>query len=145
MHKTYDLNKVILLLNGVRIRGFADGDVITVKAKADLWSLDVGADGEAVRSRINDRSADVEIKLGYGSASTAVLDAARKIDEQLGTNSVAFMLRDTASGTQVICADVWQKRIPDVVFGQKPGARTFMLEGSDFNVDHNGLIGSGGA
>ena len=58
---TYDPTKMVVVVGGVIVSGFADGDFITAKRDEDLYMKRVGADGHVARARNGNKSGTIEI------------------------------------------------------------------------------------
>lgn len=142
--KSFDLTKVVFTIDGVPITGFQDGDAIVIKADADLWSKTVGADGEVVRSRVNNPAGSVDVNLLYSSMSNSYLNTIKALDRALGQGTVAMQVVDLASGTTVIVPQAWVKRQPDITFGREAGPRTWTMDASRIEVVDRGIPGFGG-
>lgn len=72
--KDYSFLNTILLVNGVEISGFDEGDdVITMARLGDSASHSIGADGEMTVSISADRSGNVVFRLRQRSESNAYL------------------------------------------------------------------------
>ena len=80
--KNLDPKQVSIAFGPVLISGFADGTYVSVERNEDSFSLMVGADGEAARSKSNNLSGRVTVTLMQTSASNALLSAIAQVDER---------------------------------------------------------------
>ena len=54
--KTYDADQVSVLINGIELKGYADGEFLRIEQEGADFTDVVGTDGEVTRSKTNDRS-----------------------------------------------------------------------------------------
>jgi len=128
--KTYNSREVSLTLGAYSIdSGRAAGDFVTTKMSAELYKKSVGADGEVTRSKVNDRSATITIKLMQTSDGHAVLTGLAAAG-RLSRNSediVPFQLRDRNGGLVESAESCWIEKEPDSSFGAEAGEREWTL------------------
>jgi hypothetical protein len=109
---SYNLNAVSCVVGGALISGAAEDGLVEIEFDDDAWTLTKGADGTAVRSKTNDRSATVTIRLMPGSPSNLVLQAIFAADELSGLGAVPFALRDPSSNDTFTSAGLWVQKLP---------------------------------
>lgn len=105
--KRYSFNDVVMLVNGVEITGWADGDdVIQVKRRTDSISDKVGAGGDMMASVSADRSGEMTFKLQQTSGSNKYLKNLLALMENSNQTFVPVTVtmqdtyrRDLASGS----------------------------------------------
>lgn len=73
--RTHDFSQYVLTIGGVIIGGFGDAGGVEFEMGADIGEDGVGADGEVVFSRNNDRRMYVDITVKQTSAGHARLHA----------------------------------------------------------------------
>ena len=90
----YDPKKVQLVIAGLTITGFADGDKIKAEpvTKEDMKSF-VGIDGDVVFAKVNDDRYTVTFTLYEESPSNKVLGAMSKVP-----TSFPVMIKNTSAG-----------------------------------------------
>ncbi|MEW6525086.1 MAG: DUF3277 domain-containing protein [Spirochaetota bacterium] len=90
----YDPKEVRLIINGLDVTGFAEGEKIKIEpvTKEDYKSF-VGVDGEVSFSKVNDDRHTITFTLKEESPSNKVLDALRKLP-----TSFAVMVKNTSAG-----------------------------------------------
>lgn len=104
--KNYSFNNVILLVNGVEIEGYDEGDdVITLERLNDSAAHKIGTDGEMTVSMSADRSGTVRFRLMQTSDSNPFLSALVNLQENGAFVPVFVQMKDVnsddfASGTQ---------------------------------------------
>lgn len=126
--KTYDFKQVSVSIGGNLITGFAEGDdAIKVTPDADDWSLSVGADGEASRSKSNNAAATVVITLKQTSDANDVLMGLRNLDRATGKGAVPVFIKDS-SGRALHSSDKgWIQKLPEATYGANAGNREWTL------------------
>lgn len=132
--KTYDPKKVVIAFAGARLTGFADGSMVKVTPRADLYSYKKGTDGEGARVRMNDRGGEIEIVLLWSSSSLDYINAKMAQDEANDTGSGVFTVNDERSFTLLNASSAWVKRRPDVEFSNELGSRTIVFECEDIET-----------
>jgi hypothetical protein len=112
----------VLVVNGVPITGFADGDdAISFKRLTDSASHKIGADGLMMVSLSADRSGEVDIKLFKTSLSNAYLNGLLAAQESPG--GVAFVpiyvtALDVLRQDMGVGSAGYLKKVPDLQFGE---------------------------
>lgn len=105
--KRYSFQDTVVLVNGVEITGWADGDdAIGVKRRTPSISDKVGAGGEMMVSVSADRSGEIVFKLQQTSSSNKYLNQLCELQEAAGAQFVPVTVllqdtyrKDTATGT----------------------------------------------
>lgn len=96
--KTYSLRNTALIVNGVEIVGYDEGDdVIKCERSKDSAQTKVGADGEMTASFTSDQSGTVMIRLAQTSDSNAFLQALISAAEQGRFIPITCLFKDTVS------------------------------------------------
>lgn len=128
MALNYDPKRVKFIFGGVLIQGFADGSFISIEHNADLFSLAVGADGEGVRSKSNNRSARITLRLNRGSSSNVALQAALTLDRNTLAGSLPLAITDLSNGTVHAAEGAWVVRDPNHDYQAEAQAIEWVLE-----------------
>jgi len=136
MTTTYDPAKVDMILNGVRLTGFASGTFISIEYNADSWSTQVGADGEAVRSKSNDQSAQVTVTVLPGSPANAILGGLKALDDADNRGAAACMIKDPHSNTVHLSEGMYVKKEPNTVYAVEGQAKEWTLETGRLKAAH---------
>ena len=125
--KTYDFKQVQCILGANILTGFADGDAISMEYESNLFNLTVGADGEATRSKTNNRSAKVTIKLLKTSTANDILNEFYQSDLLSNGGVFPFMLKDS-NGVELHAAEkMWIEKEPSAPFGVDAPQREWTL------------------
>lgn len=132
--KTYDPKSLSIIVGGHIVSGLDDGEFVKVTRNNDAYTTKVGADGEASRTKNNDKSGTIEITLLQSSASNDVLSGFALADEINNGGQVPVLMRD-ANGTTVVATDsAWVKKMPDLSMGKELGNRTWVLECGSMDI-----------
>lgn len=140
MAKTYDFKKVAVLVGGVPISGFIDGDAVTVEMADDQWEMVTGADGEATRSKKNNYSGTITIRLQASSLSNDYLQGLQKLDEATGLGQVPIMLKDLFGTTLVFAPQCWVKKSPGATFGRSNSQREWAFDSGKILINLGGNL-----
>lgn len=134
---TYDPTKLTVIVGGVIVSGFSDGDYITAKRDEDLYTKRVGADGHVARARNGNKSGTIEIKLLQGSPVVSEIAALVALDNFLFDGDVLIPISIVSPGTAaelVVSTQSWLKTAPEMVFGKEVGERTFVFDCADLKL-----------
>lgn len=107
MARTHDLSQVVLSIGGIVVGGYAGDGGIEYENGADVWSKKVGAMGDAVYSKIGDKSLDGAITVLQSSLAYRQLAALQQAQERaLGKIApLPFIMYDAITGTKVTSID----------------------------------------
>lgn len=134
---TYDPTKLTVIVGGVIVSGFSDGDYITAKRDEDLYTKRVGADGHVARARNGNKSGTIEIKLLQGSPAVSEIATLVALDNFLFDGDVLIPISIVSPGTAaelVVSTQSWLKTAPEMVFGKEVGERTFVFDCADLKL-----------
>jgi hypothetical protein len=96
----------------------------------DSYTLQVGTDGEATRSRTNNRSHTITLTLMQSSDINDLLSAVHTIDiNSAGGAGIGPLIVKDGSGRALYIAEkCWVKKPPAVEFGREAGPREWVFE-----------------
>lgn len=140
MAKTFNLKRCLITVNGVPVSGFADGDAVTAARNEDSYSLTIGADGERLRNRSNNNSGRLTFNLMYSSPLNTVFQGLNTLDESTGLGQAAILITDLNSGSSAFAAQAWVVKPPDLTLGMEAGAREWVFETGDLQLNHAGIL-----
>ena len=138
MLKTYDFAKVAVIVAGNIMSGFADGEVVTVERNEDAFSLQVGAEGEATRSKSNNRSGRSTLVLQQASESNAILSGLFKADELAGNGLFPVLIKDNSGNSLHAAEQAWIVKPPAASFGMESGSREWVIETDNLQMFDGG-------
>lgn len=97
MSDMYDPKKVQLIINGLTVTGFSDGDKIKIEpvTKEEFKSV-AGVDGDVSFTKVNDDRHTITFSLKEESPSNKALDALRLLP-----SSFAVMVKNTSAGKYI--------------------------------------------
>jgi hypothetical protein len=125
--KTYDPAKVELVVAGVPISGFASGTFISMARAADAWSKVVGASGEVIRSKSNDRSGTLTLTLLQSSLSNDALSELASLDELSNDGVGPLMIKDLSGRLLLQAESCWVQKVADVNRGSEQENMEWMI------------------
>ncbi len=134
MAKTYDASGVSVSFNTYNLTGFAEGTFITVSKNEDAFTQQIGADGEGVRSKTNNRSGTITLTLMQSSDSNETLSQIYYLDKLSNTGSGAFFIKDTNGTTLVLAKSAWIRKMPDIEFGKESSNREWVFESDSLEM-----------
>jgi hypothetical protein len=131
--KFYDADQITVVIAGIPIAGYADGEFLNIAQESDAFSDVVGTDGEVTRSKTKDHRATVTLKLMQTSDSNDLLSALYNTDRGAsnGAGVGAFLVRDR-NGRSLYTGDAcWISKAPDLSFDRAPTAREWTIRVAD--------------
>lgn len=94
--KTYSFLSLVVLVNGIEIDGFADGDdAIQVERRVDTGTDRMGADGQMFYTQSADKSGEITLRLLPGSDSNKYLSDLCKEQESGIFAPISVLIQDT--------------------------------------------------
>lgn len=117
--KHYSFLNVVLLVQGVQIDGWPEGDdVIVAERLSDTSNHSIGCSGEMVMSLSNDRSGSITFKLRQNSESSELLTGLITAAENGAFVPVYCQIRNTEGGELVSGTAGFVVKPGNVQFGQ---------------------------
>lgn len=132
--KTFDIKQVSIIVGTRPMTGLADGTVVTVRRNEDAFTLQIGADGEGVRSKSNNRSGQIELNLQQGSDDNDFLSELAISDEVANGGVVPILVKDNLGNSLYGAESAWVRKVPDSEFARETGTRTWLFETAQLNV-----------
>lgn len=138
--RVYDPKQVVIAFGAIPVSGFADGTFLNVEQNEDAFSLQVGTDGEACRSRSNNNSARITFTLMQSSLSNDLLSAQHELDKALplGAGAVPLLIKDLSGRSLFTCQKAWIVRYPSAEFGREATGREWVIETDALIAVHGG-------
>ena len=117
--RVYSFKNLTLLVNGVEITGFADGDdVLNAARRADSATDLIGADGKMMVSLSTDKSGEFTFRLQQTSASNKYLNSLLNLQEAFDTFIPVNVLCQDSYRNDVATGTVgYLKKSPDMTRG----------------------------
>ena len=138
---TYDPTKLVVIVGGVIVSGFIDGDFITAKRDEDLYMKRVGADGHVARARNGNKSGSIEIALLQSSPAVNEIAALVALDNFFYDGDILIPISILSPGTNaelVVSTQSWLKTPPEMVFAKEVSDRKFIFDCADLKLSLGG-------
>jgi len=127
--KTYNPSKVLVIMNGVPLSGFADGTFINITQMNDGITTIVGADGEIARAINTDRRCTVTVTLNQTSPGNEALSGMYSIDLLTCGGIVGpLMIQDLCGETIFMASQAWVVKPADVEYAKTITNRAWQIE-----------------
>lgn len=93
----YDPKQVRVIVNGIDITGFAEGDKVKIEpVTKEMYKSVAGIDGDVCYSKVNDDRHTISFTLKEASPSNKILDALRKLPA-----SFPVMIKNSSEGKYI--------------------------------------------
>jgi hypothetical protein len=138
---TYDPTKLVVIVGGVIVSGFIDGDFITAKRDEDLYMKRVGADGHVARARNGNKSGSIEITLLQSSPAVNEIAALVALDNFFYDGDILIPISILSPGNNaelVVSTQSWLKTPPEMVFAKEVSDRKFIFDCADLKLSLGG-------
>jgi len=124
----YDPDQVSVIVNGLALDGWADGEFVKIEQNSDQFTYTSGTDGKGVRSKMLDASAKITLSFLQTSTANDFLSVLLNGDllAHNGAGVGAFMVRDRG-GRALFSGQVWVSKAPSVSFDREATVRVWEL------------------
>ena len=123
----YDFKQISCVVGTGILTGFADGDGIVITPDSNAFNLTIGADGEGTRSKTNNESATVKVRLQKTSLANAVLNDYYQADKTSGSGVFPFLVKDILGSELHAAEQMWIEKAPEAPFGAESPVREWTL------------------
>jgi len=114
---TYDAKGVSVIVNGVYLTGFSES-MVEVEKDEDGYETKVGAQGDAIRTKVNSQLGTIKVTLLQTSPQVAFLDKLANTGEMVAISVTSSgPPKETSSATEA--------------FVKKPASRTYGKDAED--------------
>ena len=129
MAKVYNPKEMVMIFGPTgQITGYADGTFVTVDKNEDAFTLQIGTDGEGVRSKSNNQSGTVTFSLLQSSSSNDILSTIHTADLELGTGVFPLFIKDLNGSSLYEASQAWIRKFPSAEYGREAAAREWVIE-----------------
>lgn len=136
-----DPGAVDLTIGNYRINQFGRGEFLVVKRNADQYGLLVGANGDATRSKMYDRSGKIHVKMLASAPQNAIFHAMTVAEGQVVLGGLPVTVTDFLNKKTYVAEVAWIVRPADDPIGSVDGVeREWVLESHDITEDYAPLI-----
>lgn len=135
----YNASKVAVMVSGVIVSGFDDGDFVSAAYEGDRATPKVGADGEVGISINPSRLGTITITLSASSLANDELSALANINS-LGGFDAAFPISivDLSGRSLIFASKCWLQTSPEATFGTEIGSREWVFGAADLLMQLGG-------
>lgn len=139
--RTFSFKDLAVLVGGIALRGFADGDeVVTVERNEDAYRLLIGADGDAAALKNANQSGVAMVKLLQVSPSNAYLSSLIRIQDAGILSPVPFIVRDPNGADTVLAQGAFPQRPPRLGWGQGHSPREWRFALASVDIFAGGVL-----
>jgi hypothetical protein len=135
----YNPANVICTLDGIQVRGFIDGDFISIETNADDMTHRVGADGEITLSVGTDKTAKIMLNVAQGSSASELLSNFRRKQLTGDHSGFSFDVVEVDSGSRASSTKAWTKKAPPVTYGLEGGNEAWELLSENMTIVRKAL------
>jgi len=125
---TYAPDQVTVVFGPVVLEGFAPDSLVSVEYEEDLWTKQVGADGHVARSKTNNATARVTVRLMQTSMSNDLLSAIALLDRHANEGVFPLMIKDNSGRSLHVAESAWIARPPNVEYAREAGTREWIFD-----------------
>lgn len=126
--RTFDFKEVAVILGGVQLTGFMDGSALELEFDEQAYNKTVGADGEVSRSKTNNNTGNLTLRLQQTSPSNEILSGFRLADVAGNAGVVPLLIKDANGTTVAFAQHAWVQQWPSQVWGQDIEGREWILD-----------------
>jgi len=130
----YDPSKVSVILGVAPVRGFADGEMVTVEYSEDKRSVHIGTDGRGRHIKSKNRSGTVTVRLADYSPSNATITTLDLVDEPFPIT----IIDKRSNGDLFFASSCALKKIPNLAKGDSPAMNEYVFNFVSGTVTHMG-------
>ena len=123
----YDPKGIVVIVNGQRIEGFAEGSFVSIERNEDSWSYQVGADGTCARARSRNISGTLTLTLMQTSASNSVLEGLMIADDATSQGQFAWAVADEKYTGLVSSPAAWVQKPATIEYGREMNDRVWTI------------------
>lgn len=128
MAKTYNAKEVYITFGPIVITEPAPGSFVTITRDEQSFTKQVGAYGDGVRSKSNNKGGTVTVTLLQTASVNEALSAIAKLDEVSSEGVYPLMVKDASGKTLVESPGAWIQKLPDVEFAVEAGTREWVFD-----------------
>ncbi len=126
---TYNAARVVIIVAGMPITGFADGTFVNIEMINDAITTQVGADGEIARAISTDRRCTVTLTLQQVSESNSFLSTLFNVDMlTCGGRTGPILVQDLCGDTLFSAMNAWIVKPAPIEFGKEITNRVWTLQ-----------------
>lgn len=144
MLRNYNPKEVSMIIAGNIVTGYADGSYLTIERNEDSFTLQIGSDGEGVRSKSNNRSGRFTFTVQQGAAINDILSGLLAADEARGAGTFSVLVKDNQGTSIHAAATAWVVRSPSAEYARDVGSREWIVETDNLRTFVGGNFAANG-
>lgn len=129
--RVYDADQVSVIIGAILVEdGYDDGEFLTIEFNEEMFNTKKGTDGSVTRSKNNDNTARMILKLMSSSPSNLALSALATTDllAPNGAGIVPITVRDRSGSTIYTGQEAWISARPAASFDREATTREWGIE-----------------
>lgn len=127
--RTYNPSRVVVIVSGFNIFGYADGTFVNITMPSDGITTSVGADGEVARAINPDRRCTVTITLQQTSPANDFLSNLFNMDVlTCGGRMGPILIQDLCGETIFSASQAWVVKPADLEYSKEITNRAWQLQ-----------------
>lgn len=136
IQEPYSASRVIVIVGGVIVTGFGEGDFITATYDEDRYMTKAGADGEVGVAENTNMMGTVEITVSSTSAANGQLSELFNLGIRGSKfKTVPVRVTDLSGNSVIEASNAWIKTPPDFTYGKEITERVWTLGVADLVYD----------
>jgi hypothetical protein len=130
----YNLDEVSVVVMGIPVTEFADGDAVEIEKVEDDWVTTQGHHGSGCRAKKASHLLNIKLMVMQGSPVNEQLSLRAELDERTGLGAGAFSVID-ANGTSLADAEVsWVTKMPTLKMSSEPQPVEWTFTGANGSI-----------
>lgn len=127
---TYAPIELLVLVNGIRITGFTDTDILTIDRDTPRWSKQTGVMDETARANSAVTGAKVTLQIMQSSYANDLLTQLHKNDAEnpADGNTMSLVITDKTGTTNFVSTEAWILDLPQVQFTNGLETRSWEID-----------------
>jgi len=131
---TWDASKLKNTVGPYTLKGLAEGDFLDIAQHEVSFVMGIGATGEGVRSKTNNRSGSFTYRLMQTSEDNQKMETIRALDSLANAGIIPISVSDISGFDEHIAPECWIRKPPDVTYGRDAGMREWIFDTADISM-----------
>lgn len=112
--KHYDLDEVVVAVNGILIEGFqAEGEAVSITTP-ELYTHVAGLNNSDTRVKINNKLSQVTLNIIQASTDNDILNGFYQLDQTANAGVFLFSMTEINTGTRIVDPNAYISKAPDI-------------------------------
>lgn len=136
---TYNPRKIKVIGPGITLTGMAKGTFVKCQLSEDTWKLEIGSQGDAVRTQCLNLSGMIELTIQAASPSNKALSDLCKKDRKDGSGKGDWSVEDL-NGNTLWSGEGWVIKPADLEYGDEHSNRDWKIQIAEWTtIDSDGI------